>query len=173
MKSMQRPSEHPRAGRRIAGRAQSDQVIDPYQLRHKPKEPAACPECGAVYHRGRWAWADKPAGAHAEKCPACRRTEDHLPAGIVTACGAYAKQRKAELIGLARNEERAETTEHALNRIIKIDETADGLVIETTDIHLPRRIGEALQRAHHGDLEMKFDEDNYFVRVDWHPPNET
>jgi hypothetical protein len=40
-------------------------------------------------------------------------------------------------------------------------------VISTTDIHLPRRIGEALKRAFHGELDMHFDEAGYFVRVDW------
>jgi len=29
------------------------------------------------------------------------------------------------------------------------------LVISTTDIHLPRRIGEALKRAFHGELAMR------------------
>ena len=44
-----------------------------------------------------------------------------------------------------------------------------GIVIQTTDIHLPRRIGEAAERAFHGSLEEQFDERGYFVRVDWMP----
>lgn len=41
------------------------------------------------------------------------------------------------------------------------------LVIKTTDIHLPRRIGEAMHRAFHGELHVHYDEENYFVRVEW------
>ena len=37
----------------------------------------------------------------------------------------------------------------------------------TTDIHLPRRIGEAVKRAFHGTLDEHFDEGGYFVRVNW------
>ena len=170
MKTMERASTTMRSGRRIAGRAQSDHIIDPYQMRRKPKEPTACPQCGAVYHRGRWQWGAKPDGAHEMPCPACSRIADRMPAGIVTIHGDYAKQRAEEIIGLMRNEERAEASEHPLNRIIDIAETDAGLTVNTTDIHLPRRLGEALQRAHHGNLDMHFDEDGYFVRVDWHPP---
>ena len=58
-----------------------------------------------------------------------------------------------------------------LNRIIDIEQTGEGLTISTTDIHLPRRIGEALKRALHGELTMHFDETGYFVRVDWRAPD--
>src|SRR5947207_2274145 len=118
MKSMLRPSTAGRAGRRTAGRAQGDHVRDPYQVRRKLKEPAACPQCGAIYHHGRWQWGQKPNEAHEEACPACRRVADRMPAGIVTIRGGCAKERLAELNGLVRNEERAEKSEHPLNRIM-------------------------------------------------------
>ena len=153
-------------GRRISGRAQQDHILDPYQAQQKPREPTACPQCGAVYHQGRWQWGQKPAEAHAELCPACRRTADDLPAGVVTLHGDWARQHKAELIGLARNEEAAEKPEHPLNRIAKIEETQDALVISTTDIHLPRRIAEAVKRAFHRKLDLHFDEGGYFLRAD-------
>jgi hypothetical protein len=71
-------------------------------------------------------------------------------------------------VALARNLEASEKDEHPLNRIMAIEErTEDELVITTTDIHLPRRIGEAVQRAFHGDLQLHYDQENYFVRVDW------
>jgi hypothetical protein len=38
-------------------------------------------------------------------------------------------------------------------------------ISNTTDIHLPRRIGEAVGRAFHGNLNEDFDEGGYFVRV--------
>jgi NMD protein affecting ribosome stability and mRNA decay len=155
--------------RRMAGCAQRDHILDPYQAQKKLSEPTACRQCGAVYHHGRWQWGQKPAGSHQDLCPACRRINDGLPAGIVTLHGLITPQHKDEIIGLARNEEEAEKAEHPLNRIVNIEDTAEGLVISTTDIHLPRRIGEALKRAFHGKLDMHFDEAGYFVRVDWRP----
>ncbi len=170
MKSMSHSSLPGRSGRRTAGRAQRDYILDPYQAQHKLGEPTACRQCGVVYHHGRWQWGPTPAGAHEDLCPACRRINDGFPAGTVTLHGDIVRQNKDQLIGLAQNQEAAEKGEHPLNRIVKIEETDDGLVISTTDIHLPRRIGEAVRRAFHGELEMHFDEAGYFVRVDWRAP---
>jgi hypothetical protein len=73
------------------------------------------------------------------------------------------------MIHLVRHQEEAEKPEHPLNRIISVVEDAEGIVVNTTDIHLPRRIGEAIKRAFHGSLEENFDEDAYFVRINWTP----
>jgi len=40
--------------------------------------------------------------------------------------------------------------------------------VTTTDIHLPRRIGEALVSAYDGALDLTYDEDGYFLRANWH-----
>jgi hypothetical protein len=170
MKTVQRSRKATFSVRRIAGRARSDPFLDPYQARQKLKGPTACPNCGAIYHHGRWQWGPTPDDARAEPCPACRRIADALPAGIVTLHGEFARQHKDEIIGLARNEEAAEKGEHPLNRIMTISDKPEGLVIDTTDIHLPRRLGEAVKRAFHGDLAMHFDDAGYFVRVDWRAP---
>jgi len=167
---MRSPRQPRPSGRRIAGRAQQDAIRDPYQAQHKPSEPATCPKCGAVYHRGRWQWRTAPEGAQPHLCPACHRTAERLPAGIVTLHRPSPNQRE-QVVGLVRNEEAAEKGEHPLNRVIAIEEADGNLVVSTTDIHLPRRIAEALKRAYHGEVEMHFDEDAYFVRIDWHPPN--
>jgi len=156
-------------GRRISGRAQNDDIEDPYRMRKKLSEPTFCRQCGAVWHRGRWQWGAKPAGAESALCSACRRIEDRLPAGRVTIPRDFVTDRLVEIVGLLRNEEREEKQEHPLNRIIDIEETTDALIVHTTDIHLPRRLGEALKRAFHGELNMHFDEAGYFVRVDWSP----
>jgi len=71
------------------------------------------------------------------------------------------------MIRLARHHEEAEKNEHPLNRIMSIEEDTHGIVINTTDIHLPRRIGEAVKRAFHGEIDAQFEEDGYFVRVNW------
>jgi NMD protein affecting ribosome stability and mRNA decay len=154
-------------GRRISGRAQDNPVQDPYLMRDKPHEPTVCDGCGAVYHRGRWQWGPAPEAALRGHCPACRRTADALPAGIVTLHGAFALAHKDEIVGLVRNEEAAESNEHPMNRIMAVTDTDSGIEISTTDIHLPRRLGNAVKRAFHGELELHFDEKGYFVRVDW------
>jgi hypothetical protein len=160
-------SFHP-AGRRTTGRAQQDGLLDPYMSRHKPPEPALCPRCGAHFDKGRWQWGWAPEGARPHLCPACHRIEDELPAGVVT-LHHMPPHLEDQIIGLVRNEEVAENAEHPLNRIIAIEDAEGNVVVRTTDIHLPRRIGEAIKHAYHGTLDMHFDDDGYFARVDWHP----
>jgi hypothetical protein len=75
------------------------------------------------------------ASTHEVVCQACHRINDRYPAGVVTLSGALTAQQKA-----------AEKAEHPLNRIIDIEEGLDQIVINTTDIHLPRR-GEAIKSA--------------------------
>jgi hypothetical protein len=69
--------------------------------------------------------------------------------------------------GLVKNTEAAEKKEHPLSRIMSMETTPGGLIISTTDTHLPRRIGEALKHAYHGELELHYDQDEDFVRVTW------
>jgi len=167
MRQSNLPPHRPAAGRRIAGHAQEDHIPDPYQLTQKLSDRTVCRQCGAVYRRGRWQWAPRPEEASDALCSACRRINDKFPAGIVTFHGRFGRQQAEEIARLARHQEEAEKREHPLNRIISIDEGAQGIVIHTTDIHLPRRIGEAGKRAFHGTLDEQFEEGGYFVRVDW------
>jgi hypothetical protein len=53
MKSIRQSRQPGRAGRRTAGRAQRDHILDPYQAQLKPQEPTICRQCGAVYRHGR------------------------------------------------------------------------------------------------------------------------
>ena len=168
MTSRNAPRPFDRSGRRHAGRVQMDTPQDPYKLVKKTHEPLVCPQCGAVYHEGRWHWSTRPADAHEQLCQACHRINDHYPAGIVTLSGPFVLQHRPEMIRLARHQEEAEKKEHPLNRIIDIEEAPDRIVINTTDIHLPRRIADAHERAWHGKTDFHYDEDGYFVRVNWH-----
>jgi len=143
-------------------------MTDPYKRPKKLHEPTVCPQCGAVYHEGRWQWLERPAGAHEEHCQACHRTIDDFPAGVLTFTGTFVEPHKQDILHLARNQEALEKQEHPENRIIRIEEAPDKLIITTTDIHLPRRIAEAERRAFHGKLHFAYEEDGYFVRVDWH-----
>ncbi len=169
MKKRSIPKPLDQSGRRRWGRGQWDHILDPYKRVTKLHEPTVCPQCGAVYHEARWQWAPRPGNAHEELCQACRRINDAYPAGIVTLTGTVVQEHRAEILGLARHQEEAEKKEHPLNRIMSVEESPDSLIINTTDIHLPRRIGEAMKRAFHGKLDVHFDEQGYFVRVNWQP----
>lgn len=153
----------PRMDRRIR-----EHVHDPYKTRLKLPEPTICPDCGAAFHDGRWQWvAHPPENAHEERCQACHRVRDEYPAGTVTLTGSFVDGHKDEILGLVRNQEDLEKAEHPLHRIMKIEEAPGSIVVSTTDIHLPRRIGEHLQHAFRGDLEFHYEEEDYFLRVNW------
>mgnify|MGYP001110132746 CR=1 FL=1 len=140
---------------------------DAYKAKHKLPEPTVGPQCGAVFHAGRWQWLARPAQAHEEMCPACHRMHDHYPAGFVTVGGAYFKDHREELLHLMRNEEARAKAEHPLKRIMAIADEADGVLVTTTDIHLARGIGEALHHAHQGELEYHYNEQENLLRVVW------
>jgi hypothetical protein len=42
------------------------------------------------------------------------------------------------------------------------------VVVTTTDIHLPRRIGHALEDSYKGKMEIHFDIEGHFARMKWH-----
>lgn len=143
-------------------------VHDPYKTRLKLPEPTVCPGCGAVFHRGRWQWAElAPGDAHEELCQACHRTADKYPAGTVTLSGGFVKRHKDEILHLVRHQEELEKGQHPLHRMMDIEGGSDRIVVSTTDIHLPRRIGEAVHKAYRGDLQFQYDKGAYFLRVNW------
>lgn len=144
-----------------------ERVHDTYKLQGKLAEPAACSECGAIYHAGRWQWA--PAAAEAERviCPACQRIRDRFPVGFVEAGGSFFAEHREEALALLRHREAKEKAEHPLARIIGIEEGAEGIMVTTTDIHLARDLGEALHHAFQGELEFHYNEAQNLLRVRW------
>lgn len=141
---------------------------DPYKARQKLNQPAVCPKCGAVFAAGRWQWLEEtPEGAVEHTCPACHRAADKFPAGEIVLGGAFLKRHRDEILSLIQNTQTQQNAEHPLSRIIDITETDDTTVVTTTDIHLPRRIGHALEHAYKGKLDVHYNEEEYFVRVRW------
>ena len=146
----------------------SEEIHDPYYTREKYHEPTRCGGCGAVYRKGRWQWLEeRPVSAREMYCPACRRIEDQYPAGEIIVSGAFAAAHAGDVLHLVRNTEAAENREHPLHRIMGIRREGDATTITTTDIHLPRRIGHALENAFQGELETHYDEEGWFARVTW------
>ena len=141
---------------------------DTYKLVGKLKEPTVCLKCKAVYHKGHWSWGAPPSDAHETMCPACHRIQDKYPKGLLTLKGSFAREQEEQVMGVVKNTEAKETKEHPLARVMSIeDRPEEGIVVSTTDTHLPRQIGEALKHAYHGELTVKYDQDEEFVRVTW------
>lgn len=143
---------------------------DTYKRQQKPPEPAVCPDCGAIFHAGRWQWGDRPDGAEAVRCPACQRIQDRFPAGFVHLGGPFLATHRAEILGLIRHHEARAEAEHPLQRIIAIEDDGSGeagLLVTTTDIHLARDLGEALHHAYHGELAFHYNEAENLLRVHW------
>jgi NMD protein affecting ribosome stability and mRNA decay len=145
-----------------------ERVHDPYKTRSKLPEPTVCPECQAVFTQGRWSWTEVPAEANQTLCPACQRIRDRVPAGFLSLSGEFFQNHREEILNLIRNKEQSEKAQHPLKRIMNIEEQEQETVITFTEIHLPRGIGEALQRAYEGELDYQYAEQTSILRVRWH-----
>ena len=164
-----RPGASPARRIRRGNPDMQEEIHDPYATRRKPRTPVACPECGAVCIRGHWSWRAPrmPQPVHALVCPACRRINDSYPAGEVTIAGNFALARASEALRIVDNVARMENRDHPLNRVMRVRKEPEVIRIETTDVHLPRRIGHALEAAWGGELHTHYDEQGYFARVGW------
>lgn len=142
-------------------------VQDPYMSRSKLSEPTVCPGCKAVYHKGHWQWGDAPADAHEHRCPACQRMHDHMPAGTLTVGGEFFAAHREEIMHLIHNLETKEKAEHALERIMDINDETDGVTINFTGSHLTRGTGEALHHAYQGELKFHFTDKDDAMQASW------
>jgi NMD protein affecting ribosome stability and mRNA decay len=144
-----------------------ERVHDAYKLKKKLPEPSVCPQCGAVFHEGRWQWLKAPANAHQETCSACHRIHDHYPAGFLTMRGEFFQSHRDEIMHLVHNHEQHERKEHPLKRIIATEEKDGATLVTTTDIHLAKGLGEALHHAYQGELEFHYNPEQNLLRVNW------
>jgi len=153
----------PRPRRRI-----HDDAYDVYDTREKLPDLSVCRECKALYLEGRWVWKSAPAGATETTCPACRRTRDGVPAGMLILSGAFLTTHTEEIQHLLRHVEEREKNEHPLNRIMSIEARADELHVATTHGNLVRSMGRALQHAYHGESQEQSRSSEPPIRVSWH-----
>jgi hypothetical protein len=169
---------HPPSGFRPRQHLESldDPIHDPYQARLKLSSPTVCSECGALYADGRWQWPKRiPPDAATATCPACLRIRDQQPAGYVTIDAALAGPHGAAIVAQARNLETREKREHPLQRIMAIEgEDKAGaphgaLRITTTDTHLARGLGEALEHSLNAHADYAFAKGEHLLRVDVKP----
>lgn len=147
-----------------------EHVHDPYMPRGKLAEPTICPVCGVVYRQGRWQWHANSSSndAHRELCPACQRIRDKVPAGYLTLSGEFLQQHRDEIMRLVYNKEREQNAQHPLKRLMGVQDQDNGSVLLTfTDMHLPRGVGEAIERAYEGELDIQYTSEANIVRVFW------
>lgn len=160
--SRKRSATHPAAGSPRPARRIHEEVPG------KLPEIAECPDCRASYRNGRWTWKPAPAGSYESLCPACQRIDTDDPAGILRVEGEFAAAHREEIIGLIRNLEERERTEHPLKRIMNIANEGDGFVVTTTDAKLLGTFGRSLEKAYGGQLEHSTtSETEGFLRARW------
>lgn len=140
---------------------------DPYLAEHSAG-PALCPNCGALYRAGHWAWSSvTPTDTEMVICPACRRIAENRPAGTLTLDGSFLAAHRQELLNLIRNTEQLEKAEHALERILGVNESSDSIEVTTTGIHLANRIGHALGSAYKGRAQYQYSDDETHLSIHW------
>lgn len=139
---------------------------DAYRPVGKPKA-ASCPDCQAIFRRGRWSRAVAPAAAAPVRCPACRRLRERLPAGYVALGGEFLRAHRGEILNLVRRCEAAESGRHALERIMTLEAAPHGVFVTTTGVHLARRIGDAVHDAYKGRLRLRYNKAEKLLRVAW------
>ena len=147
-----------------------EKIHDPYYEGKKYPEGTVCAGCGAIYKEGRWVWPEDGKKHKAEEetlCPACRRIRDKYPAGVVYLSGGYLSTHKEEIINLVKNIIEKESERSPLKRLINIEEKDGEIILNFTDDHLARKVGEAVGRAHKGELELKYTEGDKFVTIFW------
>jgi len=142
---------------------------DPYGEVRKFPEGVYCPDCRAVYQEGRWVWPEKqPQTGEPYLCSACRRIKDDFPAGEVYLSGTYLKKHFHEIENLVQNIADDARGRSPLKRVMNILKDEASMRVRLTDDHLARQIGEALYRAYKGDLQVKYSDEEKFVRLYWH-----
>jgi len=140
---------------------------DTYRSGRKPSGPVQCPRCRAVFRQGRWSWGAAQGVAARRRCPACQRIDEGYPAGYVSLGGEFFRARRGEVLALVRNCEQRESTEHPLERIMKIEDGGAGVTVTTTSPHLARIIGHALKAAFKGSLDQVYNRQDNLLRVRW------
>jgi len=162
-------------------RAQSAKVRpvrwSPFPVEHIPdryRQPAvapavaSCPVCHAVFMRGHWQWRAAPPGSASLVCSACQRIADRVPAGRVVLDGGFEAANRNELIALVRHHEAKMQTQHPMERVMAIESGEQGTVITTTGSHIARDIGNAVQHAYRGRLDIDYRNMETELHVHWH-----
>jgi len=147
---------------------------DPYIPEEGYPDMSLCESCHALYRNKRW-YLDVEAFEAAQKgdrfhwvtCPACQKTAEHYPEGIVTLRGDYLWDHEDEIRNILRNEESKAMAKNPLERIMRMEREGNDLVVETTEEKLAEHLGRAMRKAHQGELRVSWTEEHSLCRVTW------
>lgn len=150
---------------------------DPYAPRVDPGEVAVCTECHALYQRRHWFYDEELYFSYSNQaetrkvlCPACQKIRDHYAEGLVTLRpSAFLTAHKEEILRLVRNEAERAKGINPLERIIEINESAEGIAVTTTNEKMAQRIGRALKSAYQGQTSYQWS-DPKGLTVEWQRP---
>ncbi len=142
---------------------------DPYLASRKLSDPTVCPDCGVVYHNGRWSWQGQATSAEKHRCPACSRIHDHVPAGVLSLGGEYYAAHQEEILQLIRNLEAREKAHHPLERImsVEVDAAAGRTLVNFTGIHLTHGAAQAVHAAHAGTMSSHYTDRDALLHASW------
>jgi NMD protein affecting ribosome stability and mRNA decay len=146
---------------------------DPYMDKSIYKDPTICPTCGIVYHNKIWKNAphlieefkNKKKEIHKKDCPACRKIKDGYALGIVEIEGDFIDSKKEEVHNRIKHVAGEEFIHNPLERIIKVENTENRIVIYTTTEHLAKKIGKSLSKAFKTKVDIVFSDSDKLTRV--------
>jgi NMD protein affecting ribosome stability and mRNA decay len=147
---------------------------DVYMPKEGLKEVSFCKKCGIIYRNKRW-YMDE---AELERvrsdpevgkvvCPSCLRIHDNNPGGVITLSGDYLVKHEVEILDLIRHKEASYRNRNPLGRIMEISQEGSILTIATTEDKLAEKLGREVYKAHKGDLQYQYSQNEKFVRVNW------
>jgi NMD protein affecting ribosome stability and mRNA decay len=141
---------------------------DVYLPKRGLQEASLCKGCGLVYRNKRWqAEAIRGEIGSQVLCPACQRTEDHNPAGVVTLSGPYLASHKTEILNTIKHQEAKSREKNPIGRIMEIKEEGGQITVTTTEDKLAQKIGREVFKSQKGELHYQWSHDQSLVRVEW------
>ena len=81
--------------------------------------------------------------------------------------GNFFEEHQEEILNMVKDIEKKEKEGHPMDRIMKIEQRPDSILIKTTGTHIARGIGDALFDAFHGKETICYLDGEKCVRVTW------
>jgi len=94
---------------------------------------------------------------------------DRAPIVGIAGQGATTRLHKEshQILNLVKHCEEKEKAAHPMQRLMAIEETGDGVLVTTTDVHLARNIAERVHDSYKGDLAFHYNKEDNLLRANW------